>query len=109
MDEVYKVKKDVRVHWAWDCDNKTICQIAPGSKLRRGTPIKFDQVFNTAAKNRTIFAKLIQPLIEDAVKGFNATVFAYGQTASGRTHTMIGSQKEPGNVQLVVEIFFNFD
>ena len=99
-----KEKKDV--HWAWCCANNTICQIAPGTKSRRGTPFMFDQVFGTAANNRKIFKKLVQPLIDDAVKGFNMTALAYGQTASGKTHTMMGSQKESGIVQLVVERIF---
>ena len=40
------------------------------------------------------------------VGGFNGTVFAYGQTSSGKTHTMRGSADEPGIIPLAVaEIF----
>lgn len=34
--------------------------------------------------------------------GFNGTVFAYGQTSSGKTHTMMGVPEEPGIVPLAV-------
>jgi hypothetical protein len=36
------------------------------------------------------------------------TVFAYGQTASGKTHTMMGSKENPGVVPQSVEDIFNF-
>lgn len=40
------------------------------------------------------------------VGGFNGTVFAYGQTSSGKTHTMRGTEQEPGIIPLAVtEIF----
>jgi kinesin family member 5 len=29
------------------------------------------------------------------MEGFNGTVFAYGQTSSGKTHTMLGSIVDP--------------
>lgn len=36
------------------------------------------------------------------------TVFAYGQTSSGKTHTMRGSSSEPGVIPLAVHDLFNF-
>ena len=40
------------------------------------------------------------------VGGFNGTVFAYGQTSSGKTHTMRGTPEVPGIIPLAVaEIF----
>ena len=34
-----------------------------------------------------------QEVIDSAMQGFNSTIFAYGQTASGKTHTMMGAKK----------------
>ena len=39
-----------------------------------------------------IFKNEIQPLIQNAIKGYNTTVLAYGQTSSGKTHTLTGNQ-----------------
>jgi hypothetical protein len=39
--------------------------------------------------------------------GFNGTVFAYGQTSSGKTHTMLGTSHEPGIVPLAVRAIFD--
>ena len=30
------------------------------------------------------------PLVESVIKGYNGTIFAYGQTGCGKTHTMLG-------------------
>jgi kinesin family protein 18/19 len=35
-------------------------------------------------------------LVSDVLMGYNATVFAYGATGSGKTHTMVGSPRQPG-------------
>ena len=40
------------------------------------------------------------------IQGFNSTIFAYGQTASGKTHTMLGSADEPGVIWRSVNSIF---
>ena len=45
-------------------------------------------------------------MIESVVSGFNTTIFAYGQTSSGKTHTMHGCPEEIGVVGMAVEQLF---
>ena len=45
--------------------------------------------------------------IESALNGFNSTIFAYGQTASGHTHTMLGSKVDPGIMRHAVDHIFD--
>ena len=33
---------------------------------------------------RAVYADTVGPMIEDTVNGFNSTIFAYGQTSSGK-------------------------
>ena len=40
------------------------------------------------------------------MKGFNATVFAYGATGAGKTHTMMGNESQKGLMLLAVENLF---
>ncbi|KAK4005430.1 hypothetical protein OUZ56_007143 [Daphnia magna] len=101
---VLVLKKDVEIHWCWA--KGMVFQVEPGTQKRIGNPYLFDQVFGTEAQNYQIFTELVQPLIDSAMNGFNVTVLAYGQTASGKTYTMMGSQKELGIVQLAVERIF---
>ena len=36
---------------------------------------------------------MVAPLIEEVVSGYNCTVFAYGQTGTGKTYTMVGEEQ----------------
>ena len=56
----------------------------------------FDRVFNTDEDNSKVYQDLGFDIIEAAVSGFNSTIFAYGQTASGKTHTMMGDDQQKG-------------
>ena len=50
----------------------------------------FDRVFDMASKQREVYDQAARPIIDSVLDGFNGTIFAYGQTASGKTHTMQG-------------------
>lgn len=50
---------------------------------------------------REIF-KDVEPYITSVVEGYNATVFAYGQTGAGKTHTMAGPSHDPGMLQILL-------
>ncbi|EPY31598.1 OSM3-like kinesin [Strigomonas culicis] len=50
----------------------------------------FDAVINNTFTQKDIFTQYIMPLVDCMLDGFNATVFAYGQSGSGKTHTMTG-------------------
>ena len=56
----------------------------------------FDFVFGKNTSQQEIYTKTTKPLLEGIIEGFNATVFAYGATGSGKTYTMLGSQNEIG-------------
>ncbi|OMO97123.1 hypothetical protein COLO4_14868 [Corchorus olitorius] len=50
----------------------------------------FDKVFGPKAQQRTIYDQAIVPIVNEVLDGFNCTVFAYGQTGTGKTYTMEG-------------------
>ena len=49
---------------------------------------RFDRVFGSHASNDMVYKEAAAALVESALSGVNGTVFAYGQTASGKTHTI---------------------
>eukprot|EP00927_Polykrikos_kofoidii_P047860 TRINITY_DN42146_c0_g1_i1.p1 TRINITY_DN42146_c0_g1~~TRINITY_DN42146_c0_g1_i1.p1 ORF type:complete len:841 (-),score=144.15 TRINITY_DN42146_c0_g1_i1:137-2659(-) len=56
---------------------------------------KFDRVFGPQSSQREVFVWCCQPLVAAAVEqGCNATIFVYGATGAGKTHTMFGEQRE---------------
>lgn len=50
---------------------------------------KYDHVFNEVTEQEDIFER-VKPLLVDVLSGINSCVFAYGQTSSGKSYTMIG-------------------
>jgi hypothetical protein len=50
----------------------------------------FTKVFGTDIQNPYIFKVIVQPMIDNVLKGFNAVLIAYGQTGSGKTFSMLG-------------------
>ncbi|KAJ8460666.1 hypothetical protein OPV22_033592 [Ensete ventricosum] len=86
----------------WRVQDKSISLVAPGS----GVSFAFDHVFDPSYTNAMVYDLLIKSIIQAAVDGFNGTAFAYGQTSSGKTFTMSGSEEEPGIIPLAVEDVF---
>ncbi|KAI3856004.1 hypothetical protein MKW92_038801 [Papaver armeniacum] len=56
----------------------------------------FDKVFGPKAQQRSIYDHAISPIVNEVLEGFNCTVFAYGQTGTGKTYTMEGGIKTKG-------------
>ncbi|KAF3686516.1 Kinesin-like protein KIF18A Marrow stromal KIF18A [Channa argus] len=56
----------------------------------------FDHVFGQNSTQVDIFENTTKGVLDGVMNGFNCTVFAYGATGAGKTHTMLGSQNEPG-------------
>lgn len=61
-------------------------------------PVKtftFDAVYDWSSTQQDLFDETVRPLIESVLNGFNATIFAYGQTGTGKTYTMEGCKLAP--------------
>jgi Cdc6-like AAA superfamily ATPase len=50
--------------------------------------LKFDEVFDDSTSQDQIFEATCLPLVLNVLNGFNGTYFVYGQTGTGKTHTM---------------------
>lgn len=97
------VNRDTIVVMDPDEEKAYLDQVQRRSKARRYT---FDVAFNEAATNAEVYEATGRGLISGVVNGMNSTVFAYGATGSGKTHTMIGNYDEPGMMFLsLVDIF----
>ncbi|XP_070803891.1 kinesin-like protein KIF21A isoform X5 [Pituophis catenifer annectens] len=65
--------------------------VTPGEPqvfLGKDKAFTFDYVFDIASQQEDIYLQCIEKLIEGCFEGYNATVFAYGQTGAGKTYTM---------------------
>ncbi|KAI6167000.1 P-loop containing nucleoside triphosphate hydrolase protein [Pisolithus thermaeus] len=50
----------------------------------------FDLVFGPEADQAMIYHEVVSPLLDEVIMGYNCTLFAYGQTGTGKTYTMQG-------------------
>lgn len=50
----------------------------------------FDKVFGPTAQQRELYDQAVVPIVNEVLEGFNCTIFAYGQTGTGKTFTMEG-------------------
>eukprot|EP00906_Rhabdomonas_costata_P004572 RCo006729 len=51
---------------------------------------KFDSVFGPTTSQDALYRSLIRPIVGEVLSGYSCTVFAYGQTGTGKTYTMEG-------------------
>ncbi|KAF6029688.1 KIF3C [Bugula neritina] len=55
----------------------------------------FDSVYDWNSKQQDLYEETFRDLVESVLDGFNGTVFAYGQTGTGKTFTMQGVKSDP--------------
>lgn len=55
----------------------------------------FDAVYDWNAKQFELYDETFRPLVDSVLQGFNGTIFAYGQTGTGKTYTMEGVRGDP--------------
>ncbi|KAM5132498.1 kinesin-like protein KIF18B [Mantella aurantiaca] len=75
---------------------------------RKGKDLKFifDRVFGECSRQQEVFEHTTKPILDGVLNGYNCSVFAYGATGSGKTHTMLGSAADPGVMYLtMVELY----
>ncbi|XP_071502958.1 kinesin-II 85 kDa subunit-like [Diadema antillarum] len=64
----------------------------------KGEPPKsftFDTVFAPGAKQTDVYNQTARPIVDAVIEGYNGTIFAYGQTGTGKTFTMEGVRSQP--------------
>lgn len=88
---------------AWYADGDTTVR----NEYNPLTAYIFDRVFGPATTTRHVYDVAAQHVVSGAMEGVNGTVFAYGVTSSGKTHTMHGDQKSPGIIPLAVKDVFS--
>ena len=66
-----------------------------------------DAVFGEGDGNANVYSAAAKPVVSAVLRGINGTVMAYGQTSSGKTHTMSGSDVDPGVMSLALRDIFD--
>ncbi len=91
----------------WKIEENTVtCDNANNQILNNGPNYVFDRVFLPKDTTYDIFGWNVKEIVRRCLLGYNATVFAYGQTASGKTFTMHGDGKSNGIIPYAINELF---
>ncbi|KAG0004490.1 kinesin-like protein Klp5 [Entomortierella chlamydospora] len=63
----------------------------------------FDRVFHENSQQQEVFENTTRHLIDGVLNGYNGTLFAYGATGCGKTHTISGTPQKPGIIFLTMQ------
>ncbi|XP_022747162.1 kinesin-like protein KIN-7K, chloroplastic isoform X2 [Durio zibethinus] len=88
---------------AWYADGETILR----NEHNPSIAYAYDRVFGPTTTTRHVYDVAAQHVVNGAMEGINGTIFAYGVTSSGKTHTMHGDQRSPGIIPLAVKDAFS--
>uniref|UniRef100_A0A8C3A5M1 Kinesin-like protein n=1 Tax=Cyclopterus lumpus TaxID=8103 RepID=A0A8C3A5M1_CYCLU len=113
-----------------ECTIKVMCRFRPlnSSEVVRGDryipkfqgeedviiaskPYMYDKVFQSNTTQEQVYNACAQKIVKDVLEGYNGTIFAYGQTSSGKTHTMEGNLHDTdgmGIIPRIVQDIFNY-
>ena len=73
---------------------------------------KYDKIFNSESQQSQIYENVGKRIVGDVMEGYNGTIFAYGQSGSGKTYTMYGpdiyDDIYKGIIPRIVEDIFNY-
>ncbi|XP_062853843.1 kinesin heavy chain-like [Trichomycterus rosablanca] len=69
-----------------------------------GKPYIFDRVLTPNTTQEHMYESCAKDTVRDVLSGYNGTIFTYGQTSSGKTHTMEGSLHEPQLMGIIPRI-----
>ncbi|KAJ3732595.1 P-loop containing nucleoside triphosphate hydrolase protein [Lentinula guzmanii] len=100
-----RMKPDSKSAWKPSVSTNTI-ELDP-AHARQPTSFTFDAIL-TGSANKPIFTTVARSHVIAAMEGFNAVIFAYGQTASGKTYTLSGSEAEPGIIPRAMRQVFSY-
>ncbi|KNA04396.1 hypothetical protein SOVF_199890 isoform B [Spinacia oleracea] len=90
------------VSWYPDGDKTVRSEYSPAT-----CAYAFDKVFGPNATTEEVYDIAARPVVKSSMDGVNGTVFAYGVTSSGKTHTMHGDQSCPGIIPLAIKDVFS--
>lgn len=113
-----------------ECNIKVICRVRPlneaeeraGSKFVLKFPsddsvniggkvFLYDKILKPNVTQEYVYNVTAKPIVADVLSGYNGTIFAYGQTSSGKTHTMegvMGNDNLQGIIPRIVQDIFNY-
>eukprot|EP01147_Barroeca_monosierra_P010979 gene10979-3051_t len=103
-------EQQASAHNSWVVERDSIAHVHRSGKKSHGAQYTFDNIFDVDASTKHVYQKCAGPVVNGTMSGMHGTIFAYGQTSSGKTHTMMGDSNACGIVPLAIQdIFHNIE
>ncbi|KAI1191811.1 kinesin motor domain-containing protein [Nemania serpens] len=80
--------------------------VVPQGKKVKDQTFGFDRIFDENTTQTEVYEATTKGLLDSVLDGYNATVFAYGATGCGKTHTITGTPQMPGIIFLTMQELF---
>ncbi|KAI2619033.1 kinesin-domain-containing protein [Hypomontagnella submonticulosa] len=80
--------------------------VVPNGKKVKDQVFAFDRIFDENTSQTEVYEATTKNLLDSVLDGYNATVFAYGATGCGKTHTITGTAQMPGIIFLTMQELF---
>ncbi|KAK8858917.1 hypothetical protein IAR55_003148 [Kwoniella newhampshirensis] len=102
-----ELRSDSACIWTMPEHDQHVIKLAKGTEgTREDKDWIFDRILPPHSDNGGVYGTSARRHVRSAMEGYNAVIFAYGQTASGKTHTLTGSSSEPGIIPLSISDVF---
>ncbi|TGZ83811.1 kinesin-domain-containing protein [Ascodesmis nigricans] len=72
----------------------TEVELSMGPMALSNKTYTFDRAFGPEADQSQIYDNVVEPMLDEMLSGYNCTIFAYGQTGTGKTYTMTGDMSD---------------
>lgn len=94
----------VNTHVVMSCNEnrREVCIVQCIVNKHIDRTFNFDEVFGMESEQKDLFNETISPTVNEALEGYNCTIFAHGQIGSGKTYTMEGCRGGGGGKTMVI-------
>ena len=96
--------------YAWDVVSNDTVRQSPATDVIPGRTHSYtvDHVYAPHVTTEHVYQNSVLDLVHAAMDGYHTSVLAYGQTSTGKTHTMTGTSSQPGLIPLCVQECFDY-
>ncbi|CAH0559378.1 unnamed protein product [Brassicogethes aeneus] len=86
-------------------ENEAVLVTKPNTAKTYKKSYNFSKVFDISATQMDVYRTVAVPIVEKLFEGYNGTIFAYGQSGTGKTYTMIGDTLKDPQKGIIPNIF----
>ncbi|CAA2994236.1 kinesin KIN-5D [Olea europaea subsp. europaea] len=75
-------------------NRREVCAVQTIANKQIDRTFLFDKVFGPSSQQKDLYDQAVWPIVFEVLEGYNCTIFAYGQTGTGKTYTMEGGSRK---------------